>query len=179
MPVKFNTPNTANARPTPPAAARPAANGNPFANIPDRKARDPMPETGSYRFKLVELERGFNPGTRKESMKVHLEIVEVFEQREGPPHGVGDRVIAVLMFTDPGLASVKDLIRCAAKIPTNADYNAFDPSGEFINACFGAANDYSARGDTVIGDLVDGTVLHGPDDEKGGYYRNYNWKIVQ
>jgi hypothetical protein len=179
MAVSFNKPNVTNARPTPPVAARPATAANPFANIPDRGPRDPLPETGNYRLKLTQFERGYNPGTRRESIKVHVEIAEVFSQSEGAPHAVGDSLLILLFFTDAGLATLKQMVRCASKIATNEDYNAFDPDGEFINALFGASNDYSKRGDTVVGDLVDVRVMHGKPTDDGGYFRDYQWSIVQ
>lgn len=177
---KFKSPGTAAKAPPKKAASR-------YAGVSASAPRDPMPHVGEYRFRVVACDEGHNPGKGRDSFKAKLEIVEL-DKRAAENHAVGD-VVVMLQFVSgngaqAGLGRVKSFIMAAGGFETEEEYDAFDPDGLFIEACTGAANEYSERGETVVGRLVDCKVTRGNDCKDkdgvptGDYYRDFAWAIV-
>jgi hypothetical protein len=162
---KFSKP-TPGARPTVKKKSR-------YAGIVERD-RDPMPDVGGYRFRIVGAEEATNPGTMKESIKIHVRPVELV----GNEYQDGAQMLCLFMRTTAGLAELKRCIRFAAGFEEVEAYDAFDPEGEFIDACMGVVNEYSEAGATVIGRLVDCNVSRGKDTGNGDWYRQYQWAVV-
>jgi hypothetical protein len=165
---KFNKPGAG-------AAARPPVKKKSrYAGIKEGKERDPMPEVGKYRFRIVSVEEAQNPGTMKESVKVHVVPVELV----GNEYQEGAQMLCLFMRTTAGLAEFKRCIRTAAGFDEVEAYDAFDPDGEFLDSCVGVQNEYSEAGATVLGRLVDCDVKRGKATGDGDYYRNYHWTVV-
>jgi hypothetical protein len=123
--------------------------------------RDPMPDVGTYRFRLVSCEEATNPGTMKESIKIHVVPVT----KVGSEYEEGAQMLCLFMRTTAGFDSAEE-------------YDAFDPDGEFIDSCMGVANEYSEAGATVVGRLVDCVVTRGKDTGNGDWYRQYQWSVT-
>jgi hypothetical protein len=171
-------------------AARPAEAEKPasrFAGVQATQARDPMPVCGTYRFRVVDMCEGFNQGADTYSAKATFEIVQVFEGGEDRALGahckIGDQVFVVFLITGKagpsGRSRTKAMCMGCAGFDDEAEYNAFDPKGFFIDACLGRSNEYSKEGHPVIGRLVDCQVTRGKTIEGGpDYYREYAWAAV-
>ena len=171
-PGKFNRPA---------AGATPAKKKSRYAGIQAAQPRDPMPHVGVYRFRVLACEEGHNPGKGHDSFKIKLEIVDL--EPTNTHHKVGQSVSAIFLVSGPGgqagLARTKAFVMAAAGFENEAEYDAFDPDGEFIDACAGAQNEYAARGDTILGRLVDCEVIRGNDIPGGtDYYRDFAWGVV-
>ena len=141
---------------TKPAAktATPKKKVSRYAGIKASAPRDPMPVVGTYRFKWVSCEEGFNPGKGSSSFKVHLEIVSI--DAGGEDHQVGQTVFFV-----------------------QDEFDAFaGEEGEFLEAVTGEANEYSTDGQPLIGRLVDCQVTRGNARDDGDYYREFAWAVV-
>lgn len=171
---KFSRPNA--------AVSQPAARKSRYAGIQAAQPRHPIPHAGVYRFRVLGCEEGSNPGKGTESFKAHLEIIEI--DGHNPNHNIGDHVVMIQLLTGAagpfGLARVKAFVMAAAGYADESEFDAFDPQGGFIDAIVGAANEYSARGDTIVGNLVDCQVLRGnPTPDGSDYYRDYAWGVVE
>jgi hypothetical protein len=153
--------------------AAPVKKKSRYAGIKERD-RDPMPDVGQYRFRIISAEEATNPGTMKESVKVHVKPVEVV----GNEYHEGAQMLCLFMRTTAGLAEFKRCMRFAAGFEDVDAYDAFDPEGDFLDACVGVANEFSEAGVTVIGRLVDCTVTRGKDTGAGDWYRQYQWAVV-
>lgn len=137
------------------------------------KDRDPMPEEGDYRFRLVSAVEAQNPGTMKESVKVFVKPVQVV----GDEYQEGAQMLLLFMRTTAGLGELKRCIRVSAGFDDVEAYDTFDPDGEFIDAVAGGQqNDYAAF--TFFGRLVDCRVTRGKDTGDGDWYRNYQFAVV-
>lgn len=152
-----------------------------YAGIQAAQPKDPMPHVGVYRFRVLECTEGHNPGKGTDSFKATLEIVDLEESNTH--HSAGQRVVFIQLLSGKGgpagLARSKSFVMAAAGFEDEAEFDAFDPNGEFIDACVGASNAYSERGDTIIGRLVDGEVLRGNTTPDGlDYYREFAWGVV-
>jgi len=161
----FNRP-TVGAKPTAKKKSR-------YAGIQE-KQRDPMPEVGEYRFRVVELIEATNPGTLKESVKMHVKPLELV----GSEYHEGTQMLCLFMRTTAGLGELKRAVRYAAGFESVDEFDTFDPDGEFIDACVGAVNAFSEAGITVIGRIVDCKVTRGKDTGDGDWYRQYQWSVV-
>jgi hypothetical protein len=176
-------------RPTAAAAAPPGKGRAPvkrksrYAGITADVPRDPMPEVGEYILKVVECTEGVNPGTGTESFKATFEVVDGTNEA----HAAGDQVVAVFLLTGKGgpsgLPRVKSLVMAAAGYESEDEFNAFDPDGEFIDACTGAVNAYSEAGLGIAGRYVFAEVKRGKDVVRDGvptgdYYREFSWGVV-
>lgn len=144
-----------------------------YAGVSAAAPRDPMPHAGTYRFRIVGCEPGFNPGSGTESFKAKLEIVDLDEEA-AQHHETGDTVVAIFLTSgkgaQAGLARVKSFVMAASGYEDEDEFNDFDPDGEFIDAC--------ESGDHLPGRLVDAQVTRGKDREGGDYYREYSWGVV-
>lgn len=162
------------AKPVPGAKPAVSARKSRYAGIVERN-RDPMPDVGKYRLRIVSLEEAQNPGTMKESVKVKVVAVELvgneYQDR-------GGEMLCLFMRTTAGLAELKKCVRHAAGFEDVDQYDAFDPDGFFIDACVGQANEYSNAGLTVVGRIVDTEVRKGKDTGTGDWYRDYVWAVV-
>jgi hypothetical protein len=135
-----------------------------------------MLEIGDYRIRIVSNEEGFNPGTQNSSYKGHWQIEDI--RSGGGGHEIGDSVVMVQSITATGMSQIKAYVRHAAGYETEAEYDEFDPDGEFIDATTGEANEYSDRGETIDGRLVDVKVTRGKTRDDGDWYRNYAYTVV-
>lgn len=187
---KFKRPAAATKPANAPAGKRRSKYGGVKANTP----QDPMPFPGLYRFRVLECAEGQNPGKGTDSFKTKLEIVAF----EGPEviDAVGDEVFVGWVTSGKGgpsgLGRVKAFVIGTAGYDDEAEYDEFDPDGEFIDACVGSRNDYSEAGLTIIGRLVDCEVTRGNPvidsktnevktgrDGKPDFYREYAWAPVE
>jgi hypothetical protein len=139
---------------------------------------------GVYRFRVDGCEEGHNPGKGTQSYKIALTIVGMAD-REGNElqsnsfHHVGDTVNAIFMLTTAaGLSRVKSFVVASSGFVDEEQYDAVDPDGEFIEATVGAKNDFSEKGFTIVGRLVDCEVTRGNATPEGDYYREYAWGVV-
>lgn len=144
-----------------------------YAGVSAAAPRDPMPEVGEYRFEILNVEAGFNPGKGQESFKISLRVAGL-DDEAAKHHAEDDRLFVVFVTSgsgaQAGLSRVKAFVMAAAGYDDEAEYDAFDPDGEFIDACEG--------GEHLPGRFVDARVTRGKDDGKGGYYREYAWGVV-
>jgi hypothetical protein len=149
-----------------------------WAGVKAAQPRDSFPHAGTYRFRVVSCEEGFNPGTNNASFKAHLEIVA---QADGQTmHADGDTVLALFMLsTAAGQSRAKSFVIAASGHEDEASYDEFDPDGEFIDAVLGHANARSADAASFAGRLVDCRVSKGKDTGDGDYYREYEWSVVE
>ena len=169
-----------------PAKSAPATGGkrrSKYGGVKANEPRDPMPHIGLYRFRVLACEEGHNPGKGADSFKTHLEIVDL-DEVAAKNHEKGDTVFMPQRVggngSASGLARVKSFVMGAAGYDDEDEYDAFDPSGEFIDAQVGNRNDYSEAGLTIIGRLVDCEVTRGNATADGAdYYREYAWAPVE
>jgi hypothetical protein len=171
---KLPAKGAAGARPVPARKSR-------YAGLKAMAPRDPMPREGEYRFEVVSCEEGYNKGTGNESFKAHL-LVKECEGEEA--NNGGDRVVFIQLITGKsgefGLGRVKSFVMAAAGYADEAEYDSYDPDGEFIDACVGKMNAYSARGDTIVGRSVLCRVSRGKATPDGAdYYREFEWAAVE
>lgn len=170
----------------PPVQARPATNGaanpttrpaaktrgNRFGGLED--PRNPMLEEGDSRVRLMAIEEGFNPGTKRTSFKLTTNTLAY----EGSPHEAGFTATVVCLDTSPGTRDFKQAIAHFAGYDDKDEYNAFDPDGDLFEAALGQVNDYSSLAENLIGRVADVRVTNQGDDGKGGWYRGYMWSAV-
>jgi hypothetical protein len=166
----------------PAAGAKPAAKKSRYAGINAASPRDPIPEAGEYRLRVIDIQEGYNEGAGTTSYKPTFEIVAT-----SGPHKEGASVLIPWVVDGAKNAKanrerVKAFVMAAAGYEDEEEYNAFESDGEFIDSTAGAANDYSGVA-TLIGRLVDVEVRKGNDvvkDDKptGDYYREYAWVVV-
>ncbi len=174
------------ARPAP-VAVTPAAGGSRWAGIQSAQPRDPMLGVGDYVVRVLSNAIGVNPATREESFKGHIEVVWA---ADGSHSQVGERAAVINKLTGKsaqfGMERSKGYIVAAAGYATDAEYDAFDPQGHFIDSVLGASNEYSAAGLTITGRLVRVRVSRGNDvidktsgQPTGDFYREYSWTVVE
>jgi hypothetical protein len=122
----------------------------------------------------------------KSSVKADLEIVLTDGECA---NAIGDKVVTIEMMGNTGLPGerrTKAFILAAAGYEGDADFDAFNPDGEFIDAVLGEANDFSAAFPaTIVGRLVYVNVMRGNDvvdktskQPTGDFYREYEWGVV-
>lgn len=152
-----------------------------YAEIKAAVPRDPMPPVGDYRFRIESCEEGKNPGTGRESFKIHL-VVEGSVGTDALE--VGEKCVVVFITSgecaNSGLARVKAFVVAAAGYE---DEDAFEETlgndGQFIDAVVGEANEWSENGPPLDGRLVDCSVKRGKTiPESDDYYREYEWYPV-
>jgi hypothetical protein len=150
-----------------------------------------MLSLGSYRVRIVSGECGFNPGKRRETYKVSMQVIDV---REGDTPA-GSVCTALFMDSVAGLSELKRMVMHAAGFgPTLAQrsagdvrdtltaaesaYDALDAqrySGSIVEASLGV----SSGAPSVAGRLVDVIVSRGKEAAPGDYYRVYTWGVVE
>jgi hypothetical protein len=157
-----------------------------YEGVESAEPKDPMPHAGLYRFRVLNVEAGYNQGKNTTSHKVTLEIVAGLggEELDSAEHSVGDTVLIPWVVDGAKSAPynrqrVKAFTMNAAGYETDAEYNEFDPAGEFIDSTAGVSNDYSEAELTIIGRLVDCQVMRGkPTADGKDYFREYAWFVV-
>lgn len=164
-----------------------AAPGKIWKGIKSAQPREPLIHVGSYRLCVTECTRGYNQGNDTHSFKVKFKIVALHTPSTN--HKVGDEVSMVYLISGKSLAvnapRIKSFVMAASGFATDESYDEFDPEGDFIDACMGAANSYSEQGITIIGALVDCDVRRGNDvldpngAATGDYYRECKWTLVE
>lgn len=184
---KFNRPVAGTATPATPATpAAPARRPAKYGGIHARGNRDPMPAEGTYRFVVMACkEQQAQKRGGCDTYQVKLKIEHISEGGIG--HRVGDTVTVLFVTSgggaESGFSRLKAFFVNAAGFENEADYDAFDPDGGFIEASAGVRSEYSepflAEGQSLVGQLVDCRVARGREIEgKNDYYREYNWYPV-
>lgn len=160
-------------KPKPSAKPKPGKQrGSRFGGLED--PRNPMLEEGDSRVRLMAIEEGFNPGTKRTSYKLTVETLAF----DGSPHEAGFTATIVALDTAPGTRDFKQAIAHFSGYDSKEEYNAFDPDGDLFEAALGQANDYSGHAENLIGRVADVRVNNQGDDGKGGWYRGYQWAVV-
>jgi hypothetical protein len=166
------------ARPAPERVSKYADAGEPG------DMRDPLPVPGDYRVRVLECED--NPSPKNKSIswfKAKLEILALEGPEAEQAHRIGD-VVGFLQQTagngaDQGVPRVVAFVRNAAGYETYEEYKAFDPKGYFVDTVGGIASEYSERGETIVGRIVDTRVTRGrPTKDGNDYYREHAWSVV-
>lgn len=194
--------NKLNPTPATPAAPTPGAapSRSKYGGIACADTRDPMLGIGTYRVRVVSCTEGYNPGKRRESYKVGVQVVEAAPDAQTP---VGAAATIVHFMTPAGLGELKRWAMHAAGFgPTLDDYAdataaktklrdgeaAFDEldarcgySGAVLEKAAGKAN----NAPSLIGRLVDVIVSRGKDVPNpqsgaptGDFFRVYTWGVV-
>ena len=163
-------------------AARPGtvapAGGAPksrWAGMRSSKPKDPFPEPGTYRFRVDSIERGFNPGKNRESLKTHLSVVDQDDQG-AESHNIGDTLIMVNFFTSAGMSEFQSFVNAAGGFEDDDAFVATcTDDGKFVDALTGTGT-YPA---TLDGRLVDCQVTRGKQAADGTNYPRYAWSVVE
>lgn len=144
-------------------------------------SRNPMPQVGTSRFRLLEVEEGINPKTNRSSLKMKVEALNL----AGSPHEAGDEFTLVFMRTLPGERDYKQAVAGFAGYSAVDEYDAFDPNGELFSALVGEDNDFNEEAAALIGRVCDVKVSRGGDvvdkttnQSTGDFYRAYKWTPV-
>jgi hypothetical protein len=158
-----------------PAGAKPAnASGGAksrWAGMRSAKPKDPFPEPGIYRFRVDGIERGFNPGKNRESIKTHLAVVDLDEQG-AQAHAEGDSLFMVNFLTSAGMSEFQAFVTAAAGFEDDDGFVAeHGDDGSFVD---GVVNGSGA----LDGKLVDCQVTRGKQAADGSYYPRYAWSPV-
>lgn len=142
--------------------------------------RDPIPEVGAYRFRILAIEEGYNQGNGCSSAKTTLEIVA----QDGSPHEVGDTVFIPERISGNGSAAGQSRFKAmVVAADGNESEDAYDEKygddGRHLDACLGESNEYSKDGQPLIGRLVDCEVRRGKTmQDSTDYFREYAWEVV-
>lgn len=176
---KFAKPGAAGAKPRPAPKAKPKK----FGAATDATPRDPMlaarPEP--YRIRHLGAEELVHPQFKTVSWRITIENTETGEQH-----------VTLHMNTTAGVAEYQRQVMATAGYESAAEYNEFDPEGDFFETVIGEANAFAEAGLTIDRRLVDVVVKRGKpvmDKETGqpkidpltgepDYYRNYAWTVV-
>lgn len=180
VPAISSPPGVAPRPMAPPRAVAPGTSR--FAGVPMAGERHPLIQYGGYRFLILDVSQGHNPNEGTYSFKSTLEVVAV---AEGSTHQVGEQV-AFIQSLKPGkqlqyaLARVKSYVAHAAGFATDAEYDAFDPNGDFIESLLGTVNSFSQQGMTIVGRYVDCQATRGKavEGQPGEFFHNYAWSVV-
>ena len=169
------------------AAAKPAPKPVPkktkpktFGTATDEQPRIPMlsasPEV--QRIRHISAEELIHPEFKTKSWRFTVEHE-------------GETFITLHMNTTAGIAEYQRQVMATAGYESAAEYNEFDPDGDFFETVIGEANAFAEQGLTLDRRLVDVLVSRGKPviDKKTGeprldaqgepdYYRNYRWTVV-
>lgn len=170
------------AKPGPGAGAKPKPAAKPkpkkFGTATDAVPRDPMLPEGSFRVRHIGAEELIHPVKKTLSWRVQFTPVT-----EGGP-GEGETFIALFMNTTAGVAEYQRYVMATAGYDSAAEYNEFDPEGDFFETVIGEANAFAEAGLTIERRLVDVRVTYGKacvgqdGQPTGDHYRNYKWTVV-
>src|SRR5690349_16342533 len=163
-----------------PAPVKPGAKSqkkSKWAGLKAQAPRDPFPNVGEYLFEVLLVEEGYNPGKSTESVKITLRVIA----SEGPDASPEDINVFVTERVSgngaqQGLSRFKSFIMAAAGFADEDEYDAFDPEGEFIEACLGRDNAFAGSERIVTGRQVACRVTQGrPTADGTDFYRVYAW----
>lgn len=159
-------------------AAQPRRTASRFAGVKSSKPQTPQPPVGRYRFEIAAFREGRSP---VRYVFIDLIVREIF--RDGTGVQVGDTVTCMQnIVSDAGVSRVKAAFVAGAGFDRDADYDEFDPNGDFIDFMFGHETAYCDLPDeertTLIGRYVDADVRRGKDTPDGDYFRDWDWKPV-
>lgn len=154
---------------------------SPYANAKEPQNRAEFPNPGTYIVRVIgntDTPAEDNPTIRW--FRGIVQIHTILSGGEG--HTVGDQVLFLQQVAGPGapkgVGHVRKYLRYAAGYASSQEYDVYNPHGFFEEAQVGLANEYSARGEFVLGRLVKVTVTQGAPAKDGGFYRNYDWAVV-
>lgn len=159
-----------------PAAAKPKPKPKKFGAATDATPRDPMLPEGSFRVRHLAAEELIHPV--KKTLSWRVQFVQITEDGESEPF------IALFMNTTAGIAEFQRYVMAAAGYENAAEYNEFDPEGDFFETVIGEANAFSEAGLTIERRLVDVRVTYGKavtdkdGNPTGDHYRQYKWTVV-
>ena len=162
------------------ATAAPKTAGSRWDGIESTPPKLPILGKGTYRVRVIGCVETVNPGKGSTTFKATLSVVDALA---GATNAAGDSVVVLEMTSgkaaQSGMGRVKAFVIAAAGFSDQASFNAYTPDGGFIDAVLGVANEFSARGDTINGRLVDVEVAAGNATADGAdYYRVYSWSAV-
>jgi hypothetical protein len=173
---KFAKPGAAGAKPKP-AAKPPKPKPKKFGAATDATPRDPMLPEGDFRVRHLGAEELVHPVKKTLSWRVQFTCVS--EEGESEPF------IALFMNTTAGVAEYQRYCMAMAGYENAAEYNDFDPEGDFFETVIGEANAFSEAGLTIERRLADVHVTYGKacvdrdtGEPTGDHYRNYRWAVV-
>lgn len=171
---KFQKPAAPIGKGPAPAAAGGRARSR-WAGMRSSTPKDPFPEPGLYRFRVTAIERGFNPGKQRESIKSHLQILDA-DERGAAAHEIGSSVIMVNFMTSAGMAEFQTFVTACAGCVDDEEYvQVTDDNGTFIDALLGQGS----YGASLDGRLVDCEVKRGKQAEDGTFYPRFSWSVVE
>jgi hypothetical protein len=169
-------PGAAGAKPKP-APAKPKPKPKKFGAATDATPRDPMLPEGEFRVRHIGAEELIHPV--KKTLSWRVQFMTVTEEGEQGPF------IALFMNTTAGVAEYQRYCMAMAGYDNAADYNEFDPEGDFFETVIGDANAFSEAGHTIDRRLCDTRVTYGKavldrdsGEPTGDHYRNYKWTVV-
>lgn len=170
---KFAKPAAAGPKP----AAKPKPKPKKFGAATDATPRDPMLPEGEYRVRHIGAEELIHPVKKTTSWRV--QFVAVTDTGESAPY------IALFMNSTAGVAEYQRYCMAMAGYGNAAEYNDFDPEGDFFETVIGEANAFAEAGHTIERRLCNVRVTYGKaclDRETGqptgDHYRNYKWTVV-
>ena len=172
---KFAKPGAAGAKPKP--AVKPKPKPKKFGAATDAAPRDPMLPEGEFRVRHIGAEELVHPV--KKTLSWRVQFVCVSEEGESEPF------IALFMNSTAGVAEYQRYCMAMAGYDSAAEYNEFDPEGDFFETVNGDANAFSEAGHTIERRLADVRVTYGKacidrdtQQPTGDHYRNYKWAVV-
>lgn len=173
---KFAKPGAgAGAKPKP--AAKPKPKPKKFGAATDATPRDPMLPEGDFRVRHLGAEELIHPV--KKTLSWRVQFCCVSEEGESEPY------IALFMNTTAGIAEYQRYCMAMAGYESAAEYNEFDPEGDFFETVIGEANAFSEAGHTIERRLCDVRVTYGKPvldrdsgEPTGDHYRQYKWTVV-
>lgn len=172
---KFAKPGAAGAKPKPAPVKKPKPKK--FGTATDAVPKDPMLDPGEYRVRHIGAEELIHPV--KKTLSWRVQFVCVSEEVESGPF------IALFMNTTAGIAEYQRYCMAMAGYESAAEYNEFDPEGDFFETVIGEANAFSEAGHTIERRLADVRVTHGKavldrdtGEPTGDHYRQYKWTVV-
>jgi hypothetical protein len=172
---KFAKPGAAGAKPKP--VAKPKPKPKKFGAATDAAPRDPMLPEGEFRVRHIGAEELVHPV--KKTLSWRVQFVCVSEEGESEPY------IALFMNSTAGVAEFQRYVMAMAGYDNAAEYNEFDPEGDFFETVIGEANAFSDAGLTIERRVADVRVTYGKacidkdtGQPTGDHYRNYKWTVV-
>ena len=161
-----------------------------YGGIEPEEAKDPFPEKGKFRFRVVSFEEGI-VREHDDVQNVRLTVEIVSTKSKELKECVGENRFVPFRVRGRGAkmgkGRMKAFIVAAAGYATNAEYDAIDPHGYMIEAFLGyrGKRHKEFKGHTLVGRLVDCVVMQGNEmiDQETGqptgeFFMNYAWSPV-
>jgi len=145
-----------------------------------------MPEVGEYLLRWSSAEEVLSESKPGLSwFKALFEICEITDIANkdnivaSECHAIGDTVCALHATVGDaaifGREDTKRMVMAVAGYESEEEYDAFDPEGFYIDCVQGIVTDYKMG---LEGRLVRARVTARKPDNKGSYYRSYEWQVV-